>query len=170
MGDVPDQPRRVVLEKAETKQDRTGCLAIGAILGVVVGIMVGIYALPPILRGIYGETTVEANTSYEGDGRSIRVVGWEIIAADPFDVRVTVDIRSNKSWDISLDDWTLEVEGIGDWQKAASATTNGEPGHTIPLGENVRLTLQFLVEGAGPELPMIEALHLANPRLKFLFP
>ncbi|HMO54290.1 MAG TPA: hypothetical protein PJ994_07285 [Tepidiformaceae bacterium] len=166
---MPERPRRVVLEKAEEKQDRTGRLAIGAILGVVAGIMIGIYALPPILRGFYGETTVEANTTYEGDGRTIRVVGWEVIAEDPFDVRVTVDIRSNKSWDISLADWTLEVEGIKEWQRAASAESNGQPGHAIPLAEDVRLSLQFLVEGSGTEIPTMEALHLANPRLKFLF-
>ncbi len=167
---MTEQPKRVVLEKQEEKQDRTGCLAIGAILGVVVGIMVGMYALPPILRGIYGETTVDANAPFEGDGRSIRVVGWEILAADPFDVRVTMDIRSNKTWDVSLDDWTLEVEGIDDWLKPASATSNGEPGHQIPLGEDVRLSLQFLVESSGAEPPTLEALHLANPRLKFLLP
>lgn len=159
-----------MLEKPEEKQDRTGCLAVGAILGIVVGIMVGMYALPPILKGIYGEKEVEVNSAYEGDGRTIRVVGWEILATDPLDVRVTVDIRSNKTWDVSLDDWTLEVEGIEDWQKAVSATSNGEPGHNIPLARDVRLSLQFLVEHSSAEPPTFEALHLANPRLKFLFP
>ena len=167
---MSESPRRVVIEKPDEKQDRTGCLAVGAILGIVVGIMVGMYALPPILKDIYGESTVEANTTFEGDGRSIRVVGWEILSTDPLDVRVTVDIRSNKTWDVSLDDWTLEVEGIDDWQKATAATSNGDPGHNIPLARDVRLSLQFLVEHSGSEPPTFEALHLANPRLKFLFP
>ena len=69
-GWVSESPRRVVIEKPDEKQDRTGCLAVGAILGIVVGIMVGMYALPPILKDIYGESTVEANTTFEGDGRS----------------------------------------------------------------------------------------------------
>lgn len=166
---MSETPRRVVLEKPEDKQDRTGCLAVGAILGIVVGIMVGMYALPPILKSIYGEKEVAAGLAWEGDGRSFEVVSTEVLPAsgDTHLVLVTLNIRSNKTWDATLDDWTLEVEHLDDWQQAASATSNGVPGFDVPLARDVLVVLAFDIEPPESDEFVIEALHLANPRLRF---
>lgn len=170
MTDDPQQPRRVVLEKPDEKQDRTGCLAVGAILGIVAGIMIGMYALPPILKGIYGEKEVAAGLRYEGDARTFQVVSTEVIPDEdggPSRVIVLMDVRSNRSWDATLADWTLEVEHLEDWQRAVSATSNGEPGFIVPLAKDVHLELIFEVEPPIEGDMVLEAIHLANPRLRF---
>ncbi len=176
---MTQQPARRRLEQPSVeKERRTGCLVTGAVLGVLVGIMVGLYALPPILRNIYGETKVAAGETYRGDARVIRVESAGR-ASDPLgepspgmrreDFFVELTIRSSKTWELVLTDFTIEVEGVKDWIKAAEATTNGEPGLNIPLAEEVRVQLHFVVEvpaDSGATL-LAEALHLANPRVRF---
>lgn len=171
--------RRVLLEQpSPDKQGRAGCIAAGAVIGVLVGIMVGLYALPPILRSIYGETKVAAGETFEGDGRVITVeaVG---IASEPLgeaspgmqrsDVAIRLRITNNKTWDATLADWTLEVAGIENWLPAASAATDGEPGFAPPLGKTSTVELRFVVERPESDTrPLrLEALHLANPRVRF---
>ena len=85
------------------------------------------------------------------------------------DVFVELTIRSNKTWDVELASFTLEVAGIEDWIKPAGATTGGQPGLTIPLAEEVRVQFHFIVEvPEGDDASLLaEALHLANPRVRF---
>lgn len=178
-GVVTQQPPRRRLEQPSAeKERRTGCLVTGAVLGVLVGIMVGIYALPPILRSIYGETEVAADEFYRGDARIIRVQSAGRASAPLGDASpgtrredffVQLTIRSNKTWSLVVTDFSLELEGVKDWIKAAEATTDGEPGLNIPLGEEVTVQLHFIVEvPAGSSATLAaEALHLANPRVRF---
>ncbi|WP_322819484.1 hypothetical protein [Tepidiforma sp.] len=171
--------RRLVLQTpSPDRQGRTGCIAAGAIIGVLVGLMVGLYALPPILRSIYGETKVAAGQTFEGDGRIIAVeaVG---IASEPLgqpspgmqrhDVSLRLRITNNKTWDATLASWTLEVDGIENWIPAAEATTNGSPGFDPPLGQTSTVELHFIVQRPASETsPLrLEALHLATPRVRF---
>ena len=178
-GVVTQQPPRRRLEQPSAeKERRTGCVVTGAVLGVLVGIMVGIYALPPILRNIYGETKVAADEFYRGDARLIRVASAGRTSeplGDPSpgmrrqDFFVQLTIRSNKTWSLVVTDFTLELEGVKDWIKAAGATTNGEPGLNIPLAEEVSVQLHFIVEvptGSSATLAAA-ALHLSNPRVRF---
>ncbi len=172
-------PARRRLEQPQVDRERrTGCLVTGAVLGVLAGIMIGLYALPPILRNIYGETKVAAGETYRGDGRVVRVESAGR-ASDPLgepspgmrreDLFIELTIRSSKTWELSLADFTIEVEGVKDWIRAAEATTNGEPGLDVPLAEEVRVQLHFVVEvptGSSASL-LAEALHLANPRVRF---
>ncbi len=176
----PEPARRVLLEQpSPDKQGRTGCIAAGAVIGVLVGLMVGLYALPPILRSIYGEEKIPAGAVYEGDGRTIAVVAASI-PSEPLgepspgmvrsDVTVRLTITSNKTWDATLADWTLEVRGIENWLPAGSATTDDEPGFAPPLGRTSTVDLHFVVERpiARAHEPLeLEALHLANPRVRF---
>ncbi len=178
-GEVTQQPPRRRLEQPSAeKERRTGCLVTGAVLGVLVGIMVGIYALPPILRNIYGETKVAADEFYRGDARIIRVssagrasgpLGEPSPGMRREDYFVELTIRSNKTWSLLVTDFTLELEGVKDWVKAAEATTDGAPGLTIPLGEEVTVQLHFIVEVPRDSTATLlaEALHLADPRVRF---
>jgi hypothetical protein len=171
-------PRRRLEQPSAEKERRTGCLVTGAILGVLVGIMVGLYALPPILRDIYGETKVAADEFYRGDARLIRVDSAGR-ASDPLgdpspgmrreDFFVELTVRSNKTWSLVVTDFTLELEGVEDWVKASEATTNGQAGLVIPLAEEVKVQLHFVVEVPRESTATLlaEALHLANPRVRF---
>jgi hypothetical protein len=171
--------RRVVLETpSPDRQGRTGCIAAGAIIGVLVGLMVGLYALPPILKSIYGEKKVAVGETFEGDGRIIAVEALGI-ASEPLgpstpgmqrhDVSVRLRITNNKTWDATLADWTLEVDGIENWVPAAEATTNGSPGFNPPLGQVSTVELHFVVERPASETSPLRlvALHLATPRVRF---
>jgi len=170
--------RRRLEQPSAEHERRTGCIVSGAVIGVLVGLMVGLYALPPILKGIYGETKVAAGETYTGDARVIRVESAGR-ASDPLgnpspgmrreDVFVELTIRSNKTWDVELASFTLEVAGIEDWITPAGATTGGQPGLTIPLAEEVRVQFHFIVEvPEGDDASLLaEALHLANPRVRF---
>lgn len=176
----PEPARRVLLEQpSPDRQGRTGCIAAGAVIGVLVGLMIGLYALPPILRSIYGEEKVAAGNAYEGDGRTIAVQAISI-PSEPLgepspgmvrtDVTVRLTITSSKTWDATLADWTLEVRGIENWLPAAAATTDGQPGFTPSLGRTSTVDLHFVVERplARADSPLeLEALHLANPRVRF---
>lgn len=177
MTDV-DQRRRVLDQPSPEKEGRAGCLTVGAILGVIVGIMVGLYALPPILKGLYGEKRIDAGETYRGDAKVITVteVGrpsaplGEVSSPDlrRDDIFVAVTMASNKTWAPELGDWTIEVEDVEDWIEAVDATTDGAPGLRAPLGEEVVVELHFVVERpreAG-QLELV-ALHLAEPRVRF---
>lgn len=171
--------RRLVLQNpSPDRQGRTGCIAAGAIIGVLAGLMIGLYALPPILKSIYGEAKVAAGQTFEGDGRIIAVeaVG---IASEPLgqpspgmqrhDVSLRLRITNNKTWDATLASWTLEVDGIQEWIPATEATTNGSPCFDPPLGQTSTVQLHFVVERpADVDAPLrLEALHLATPRVRF---
>lgn len=177
--DVTQQPARRRLEQPSAeKERRSGCLVTGAVLGVLVGIMVGLYALPPILRNIYGETKVAAGEVYRADGKVISLAA-AARAPDPVgdpsagmrreDFFVDLTVRSNKTWDPLITDFTIEVDGVKDWIKAADATTNGEPGLRIPLAEEVTVRLHFIVEvpAASTASLAAEAVHLSDPRVRF---
>jgi len=178
-GIVSQPPVRRRLEQPSAEQERrTGCLVTGAVVGVIVGLMVGLYALPPILKNIYGETKVAAGETYTGDARVVRVESAGR-ASDPLgepspgmrreDFFVELTIRSNKTWEVVPADFTIEVEGVEDWIKPAGVTTDGQPGLTIPLAEDVRVQLHFIVEvPEGDDATLdAEALHLASPRVRF---
>ena len=176
---MTQQPaRRRLQQPSAEKERRSGCLITGAVLGVLVGIMVGLYALPPILRNIYGETRVAFGEVYRGDGKVISLDS-AVRAPDPVgepspgmrreDFFVDLTIRSNKTWDPLVTDFTIEIEGVKDWIKAASATTNDAPGLFLPLGEEVNVRLHFVVEvpAASTASLAAEAVHLSDPRLRF---
>ncbi len=171
--------RRILLQQpSPDRQGRAGCITAGAIIGILAGIMVGLYVLPPVLRSIYGETRVAAGETYQGDGRTITVEAIGI-ASEPLgepspgmqrrDVSIRLRIANNKTWDATLADWTLEVAGIENWLPAAAATTNGQPGFTPPLGQVSIVELAFVVERPATDAAdlRLEALHLANPRVRF---
>ncbi len=158
------QPRRRRLEEQEEAGNRSGCLLLGAVLGIIVGIMFALYGLPPILRSIYGEKTVAAGETYEGDGRSIRVVSVER-TTDPDRYRVTLDVTTNKTWDLQPDDFNLEISTAKDWTPALPPGDDPDTSLDFTLGVERTLLLVFEAPQRVDAKP--EKLHLEHPRLKF---
>ncbi len=112
-GGEPSQPtrRRVLSQPGKEKvEGRTGCIVTGAVLGVIFGIMFALYALPPILRSIYGEDVVEAGERYETNDRQIGILAWErTTGTDAIEVRMVV--RVEEGWATEPSDWLLVLEG-----------------------------------------------------------
>lgn len=141
-------------------------MAWGAVLGIIAGIMIALYALPPILRSIYGEQTVSAGSVYEAEGKRIEVVAVAR-EGDTFEARLMV--RSSQTWDIDQDDWQLEVSTADDWIRAMPADPAlPDTTFAFELGEERVLLLRFPAPGRVDARAV--ALHLASPRLKFELP
>lgn len=150
----------------------------GAILGILVGIMLGIYALPPILKHYYGEKEVPFGDTWAGGGKTLRIgnTGQAIDPvgpADPGKVRwdyyVLVVITAGEAWQSQVDHWSLEVDGVDDWQVAADASGVEGNSVTVSPGESRELNLHFIIQVPSDfeGQPMPLALHLSDPRLRF---
>ena len=155
--------RRRLEQETTPRRLPIGCMAWGAALGIIVGIMVALYALPPILRSIYGEKTIAHGEVYEADGKRIEVVS---AARDGDQLVVLLRLRSNQAWATNEDDWQLEVSTQDDWLPAL------EPDPKVPgtdfaleLAEERILVLRFV----APERTDAEPaeLHLRSPRVGF---
>jgi hypothetical protein len=59
--------RRRVEEPGPDTTGRTGCIAVGAVLGIVAGALFTFFGLPPILHHFLGETHIGVGETYEGD-------------------------------------------------------------------------------------------------------
>lgn len=173
----PSPPRRVLLqtEDAEAKKGRGGCLAMGAVLGIIFGIMVGLYALPPILKSIYGEKVVAVGEVYETEGRTIRVT--EVTAGrDPLEEAtgdvITVVVRTT-GWPTNEPRpgrYRLEVETVDDWVNPLGQPANAPPPADLAPGEQ-EVILRFPIP-AGLTVETVRApdLHLEDPLVKFELP
>lgn len=165
---TPTQPiepapvrRRLEPPPDPSKEGRTGCMAWGAVLGVLVGIMLAIYALPPILKSIYGTEQVAAGEALEDGGLTLRATGVREVESGPAGaVEVTLEGSSVEGWDDRGREWTLELSG----------------GERLPVLRDSVTTLRAAGEPAEfvltfPRLPTQTAaplyLHLSSPRVRF---
>jgi hypothetical protein len=137
---------------------------LGAVLGVIVGIMFALYGLPPILRSIYGEKSVADGATFEGDGRVILVVAVERIP-EPDLFLVSLDITSNKTWEVGPDSFQLEISTQDDWIPALPADSRLETSFDFVLGEQRTLLLRFEAPARLDARPV--ELHITDPRVKF---
>lgn len=153
------------------KEGRSGCLITGAVLGIIVGATFAFYGLPPILRHYYGEKTVAAGATYEGDGKVIRVDGVDHTRDESPDdpwgnvVAVTLTLRANKTWAMEAGDWRLQVDGVHDWIAARPPRDVPPEDFGIDLGVERQLVLRFHLPEGAEARPV--ALHLVAPRVKF---
>ena len=169
--------RRIPHESDNPRENRSGCLIWGAVLGVIVGGMFAAYGLKPILRHYYGEQRIALGQTFEGDARTIRVVhaGTERPEAfqHPAGARddgyyVTLKITTNKTWSPAITSFAVEFSGVDDWVEAGAAVPSTGASIPFPLGEQRTIYLRFarpVIVGAEPEY-----LHIASPRVRFELP
>jgi hypothetical protein len=143
--------------------NRSGCLMLGAVLGIIAGIMFALYGLPPILRAIYGEETVAVGEAYEKDAKLLVVESVERFD-DVF--VVTMAARTNKTWKPEADGIRLEISTQDEWLELLPPGAD-QPGTSLEfvLGETRTLVLRFAAPARIDARPL--ALHLADPRLRF---
>jgi len=156
-------PQRRRLEPAaEETSGRSGCVVLGAILGIIVGAVFAFYGLPPILRSMYGETRIAVGGTYTGDAKEIRV---ELIETGGGQVRLTVSVLTNKTWEPKPADFRLELSSGGDRIKAAVPEPNiPETSFDFGLGVGRTLVLVFPLPAGSVGGP--RALHLADPPVR----
>lgn len=140
--------------------------------------MVGVYALPPILKHYYGEKVVSVNESYKGGGKSIILLDVSQ-ASEPLgeaaagmrreDFFAHVEVHSNDDWRPLPTDFTLEFKELDDWQRAVTATVADQPLDTVIEHHETTIELHFVIEVPkdSTETLTVEALHIADPRVKF---
>ena len=165
-GETPESPaparRRVDEPVKPGTEGRAGCLAWGGVLGVLVGIMVGLYALPPILKSIYGVEQVAAGETFEDGGRSLRVIGVTEIDREPAGaVEVVLAIEVDEAWTLPAGNWSLEL-ATGERIDLVGAPPAG---FVAEAGSPTEFALTFA------RLPGLDAepryLHLSSPRVRF---
>src|SRR6185312_12330917 len=76
-GSTPPALRRRVVptNEPESREGRTGCLIIGAVLGIAIGALFTFFALPPLLNHYFGEQHIGVGGTYEGGGKTVQVDG-----------------------------------------------------------------------------------------------
>ena len=184
-------PRRRVLEPAQAQgEKRSGCIMLGAVLGVLVGATFAFYGLPPILRHFYGEQRVAAGQERTAEGKTFRVlavyagfdpicVGTNVAGSPCRDVvQVSLTVAAAAAWAPAPADFQLELRDVDDWIPAVSlppGVVMEPPGEEFSFafqaGANRPLVLRFPVpEGLTGAAVTPRALHLASPRLKFELP
>lgn len=159
----PAAPRRRVLQVEEKRNLPVGCMAWGGVLGILVGIMVALYALPPILRSIYGPERVAYHQTYEADAKRATVSS---VTRDGDLFLVALDFRTNKTFAPTTSDWKLEISTQDEWAEALPPDSSlPETSLEFDLGRERTLLLRFRAP-SNPEAQPI-ALHLAEPRVRF---
>lgn len=137
-------------------------MAWGAVLGIIFGIMVGLYALPPILKSIYGVEQVRYGEAYEDGGRTLRVLSVTETPREPAGaVEVALAPASVEPWQIDADDFEIELTD----GERLELLGSGGVGAIIDVGSAEQFLLTF------PRLPGQDAapayLHLSSPRVRF---
>ena len=159
----PGAPQRRRLATEEKRSLPIGCMAWGGVLGILVGIMVALYAMPPILRSIYGPERVDYQQTYEADAKRATV---ESVTREGDLFLVTLSFRTNKTFDPSAEDWRLEATTQEDWIEALPADgAISETSLEFELGCERTLQLRFPAPPSADAEPV--ALHLAEPRVRF---
>lgn len=137
-------------------------MAWGGVIGVLVGIMVGIYALPPILKSIYGVEQVRYGETYEDDGRTLRVLSVTGIEREPDGaIEVVIAPTATEPWEIPVEDFELE---LADGERLEIL---GEPpeGAIMDAGASEQFVLVFDRAPGQDAEPVY--LHLSSPRVRF---
>jgi hypothetical protein len=156
-------PRRRRLEQPGEQSNRSGCLLLGAVLGVIVGIMFALYGLPPVLRALYGEESVAAGETYEKDAKALAIESIERL--DDLFV-VTMAATTSKTWNLEAEGIGLEVSTQDEWLELLPPDAN-LPATSLDfvLGETRTLVLRFPAPARIDARPV--ALHFADPRVQF---
>jgi hypothetical protein len=155
--------RRRRLEEPQERGNRSGCLFLGAILGIIVGIMFALYGLPPILRAIYGEDSVAAGSTYDQNAKTLTVESVERLEGQ---FVVTMAATTNKTWDLEPHGIKLEISTQDEWLELLPPDPS-QPGTSLDfvLGQPRTLVLHFAAPTRVDARPV--ALHFADPRVRF---
>lgn len=161
------------------REKRTGCLMLGAVLGVVVGLGFAFYGLKPILKHFYGEKTVAVGQAYTGDAKIIRVTyngaspdpalgGFS--SPDPSSYYVTLEVTTNKSWSPKVSDFSVQFAGVGSWPQAVEAPgASASDTLTFVLGQARILELRIPRPAEKPGA-VATYVHIASPRVRIALP
>ena len=165
--------------EAGPREKRSGCLVLGAVLGVVFGLGFAFYGLKPILKHFYGEKTVAVGQAYTGDSKDIRVTYNGLVpdpalggfaSADPSSYYVTLQVTTNKSWSPKVSDFSVQFAGVGNWPQAVQAPgAAATDALTFELGKERILELR-VPRPAGKPAAIATYFHIAAPRVRIALP
>ena len=167
--------RRRIEEPGPDTRGRTGCIAVGAVLGIVVGALFTFFGLPPIVHHFFGEPHVAVGETFEGDAKVIRVTGMSIggpppgtEVTSPRVAYVSLTVRTNKSWSPAPSDFKLELSS-GDRVRANNPAKGvTDSALDFELGVERTLTLMFDLPARVELVP--KYLHVSDPGVRFELP
>lgn len=172
---------RIRLEQPgdDDRKGRTGCIAMGAVLGVLAGVMVALYALPPILNSLYGEKAVAPGASRTVDGIEFRVISFTVgpdehceglPACPPASIQLSMAVTAaaDEGWTPDPEDFLVEVDGVETWIEAI-APLEGVPAtdlRWLPSQQRTVVVRFPLPLGSTAEAAEPVAIHVTTPRAR----
>jgi len=169
--------RRVRLDEAGERGGRTGCLAMGAVLGILAGVMVALYVLPPLLKSMYGEKVVRPGEARVVGGVTLQVVAYRA-GADGYcvgvpgcpaeSVQVHIRVLSTDRWEPRPDQLRVEFDGIRTWIEAMDPVPEVEDtALAFEAGVERIVVLRFpLPLGDSAADTRAVAVHVTTPRAR----
>jgi hypothetical protein len=167
-------PVRRRVDTGATPQDtsgRTGCILVGAFLGVAAGVLVAFFVLPGVFRSFFGTADVFLGEAYNEEGRSIAVVEVRRVpgadgAEFPGVFEVLLDVRASRTWEPGPADFELELTAGPRLRLLPPDPSLPETSLDMPLGQSRQVLLRFAGSERRDAVP--KALHIAEPRVRFL--
>lgn len=158
--------RRLDLPDPAEREGRTGCLVLGAVLGILVGALVAFFVMPRVFDHYFGTADIFEGETYRGDGKVMRLESLQRVPDAqgreyPGLFEAVFVVTANKSWHPQPGDFILELTNAND----VPGTAFGEGVPPLPLGDEVRLVVRF----PGTERRDVEpeAVHIAEPDVRF---
>ena len=165
--------------EAGPREKRSGCLMLGAVLGVVFGLGFAFYGLKPILKHFYGEQTVAVSQAYTGDGKVIRVTYYGsspdpalggFSHADASSYYFTLSVLTNKAWAPKVSSFSVQFAGVSTWVQIAEAAGSAADGTlAFELGKERLVELRVPAPDALPTAAATY-FHIASPRVRIALP
>ena len=175
-GGGPEAPkirRRVVEADTETSREgRTGCLVVGAVLGIAIGAVFAFFGLPPLINHFFAEEQVPAGQAYTSDARTIRAVS---VQEDPTQTLVVLEMTVNSPWTPKPGNFTLEYASGGSWAKATAAldaSLLADPAQPVTFDSTNlgRKTDVWVIFPSEPDRGRPRYIHLGDPHIRLEIP
>ena len=163
---TPEQSQRARVRIEEPQEDtsgRTGCLVIGAVLGIIAGVLFVLFGVGPLLNFLFPTETIAAGDAYHNDKLTLRVDSIAPAADDDSAYVIHLAVDAKSSW--NLEESRFVVKFADGREVEANPAGPDGPLNRVPQGAST-LSLTFPAGTAARP----ETLHLSEPPVKFELP
>lgn len=164
------QRRRLDVKDPAETAGRTGCLALGAVLGIAAGVVVALFIMPRVFDHYFGVSDIFIGETYDNDGKVITLESLKRIPDAegreyPGQFEAVLHITARKAWPLAPSDWELELTTGARLDAIAPDPAVPDSSLDLPLGDERRVVLRFPGTDRRDAVP--EVLHLGLPKVRF---
>lgn len=164
------QRRRLDVKDPAETAGRTGCLALGAVLGIVAGVVVALFVMPRVFDHYFGVSDIFRGETYDNDGKIVVLESVTRIPDAqgreyPGQFEAVFRITARKAWPLQASDWELELTTGDKLAALAPDPALSDTSLALPLGDERRVVVRFPGTERRDARPEIVRLHL--PKVRF---